>query len=177
MNLPTTWLEALEKKKQEAESNPTAFKFNDGGRASAGFKGTTGDCVVRAIAIATKQEYKLVYDELTERIKSFATSSRSRAAKSIKTHSPSKGVHREVYEKYLSELGWKFVPTMGIGTGCTLHIGDVVKKEGEILCSSNRIIARVSKHLVAIVEGVVEDTYDCTRGGNRCIYGYYTQLT
>ena len=29
------------------------FKFNDGGRAEAGYKGRTGDCTIRAIAIAT----------------------------------------------------------------------------------------------------------------------------
>ena len=27
--------------------------YNDGGRTAAGFKGETGDCVTRAIAIAT----------------------------------------------------------------------------------------------------------------------------
>ena len=29
------------------------YKYNDGGRSRAGFKGKTGDCGVRAIAIAT----------------------------------------------------------------------------------------------------------------------------
>lgn len=34
------------------------FQYNDGGRAEAGFKGTTGDCVCRAIAIATERPYR-----------------------------------------------------------------------------------------------------------------------
>lgn len=29
------------------------FVYDDGGRSAAGFKGKTGDCVTRAIAIAT----------------------------------------------------------------------------------------------------------------------------
>ena len=36
--------------------------YNDGGREEAGFKGTTRDCVTRAIAIATEKPYKEIYD-------------------------------------------------------------------------------------------------------------------
>lgn len=35
---------------------------DDGGRAAAGFKGDTGDCVTRAISIATGRPYREVYD-------------------------------------------------------------------------------------------------------------------
>ena len=42
------------------------FNFNDGGRADAGYKGTTGDCVTRAIAIAAELPYKEVYNRLAE---------------------------------------------------------------------------------------------------------------
>jgi hypothetical protein len=40
------------------------FVYDDGGRAAAGFKGSTGDCVVRAIAIASGKPYREVYDAL-----------------------------------------------------------------------------------------------------------------
>lgn len=40
------------------------FIFHDGGRAAAGYKGTTGDCVTRSIAIATGKTYQEVYDAL-----------------------------------------------------------------------------------------------------------------
>ena len=30
------------------------FNFNDGGRAKAGYKGRAGDCVARAIVIASR---------------------------------------------------------------------------------------------------------------------------
>ena len=34
------------------------FKNDDGGRVAAGFEGKTGDCVTRAIAIATGRDYR-----------------------------------------------------------------------------------------------------------------------
>lgn len=34
------------------------FVFHDGGRAAAGYKGKTGDCVTRSIAIATGKPYQ-----------------------------------------------------------------------------------------------------------------------
>ncbi len=40
------------------------YRFDDGGRTAAGFQGQTGDCVTRAIAIATGKPYREVYDEL-----------------------------------------------------------------------------------------------------------------
>jgi hypothetical protein len=42
------------------------FTYDDGGRAAAGFKGSTGDCVTRAIAIATGKPYREVYDALNQ---------------------------------------------------------------------------------------------------------------
>ncbi len=41
------------------------YKYNDGGRSKY-FKGTGGDCVTRAIAIATGKDYKEVYDILAK---------------------------------------------------------------------------------------------------------------
>lgn len=38
--------------------------FDDGGRAAAGFKGQTGDCVTRALAIALGRDYREVYDAM-----------------------------------------------------------------------------------------------------------------
>jgi len=39
------------------------FTYSDGGRSNY-FKGEAGDCVVRAIAIATEIDYKVIYDKL-----------------------------------------------------------------------------------------------------------------
>ena len=64
--------------------HPPAFVQHDGGRSDAGYKGKTGDCVVRAIAIATGLSYKAVYDELTYRQKHYGQTRRNKAARQIK---------------------------------------------------------------------------------------------
>ena len=44
----------------------TEFNYNDGGRSIAGYKGKTGDCVCRAIAIATGKPYQEIYESLSK---------------------------------------------------------------------------------------------------------------
>lgn len=153
---------------------PTAlpWQYDDGGRAAAGYRGETGDCVVRAIAIATGLDYRLVYEEMATRAKAHQARPRSRryvtrSGKPAST-SPRDGVIRPVYEPYLLQVqGWAWTPTMGIGTGTTVHLA-----VGEL--PDGPIIAQVSGHLCAVIDGVVHDTYDPTREGTRCVYGYYT---
>jgi hypothetical protein len=33
----------------------------------------------------------------------------------------------------------------------------------------------VSRHMVAVIDGVVYDNHDSTRGGSRAVYGYWTK--
>ena len=40
------------------------FKYDDGGRSEAGFKGHAGDCTVRSVAVATQRPYQEIYDEV-----------------------------------------------------------------------------------------------------------------
>ena len=134
---------------------------DDGGRAEAGFKGQTGDCVTRSIAIATGKPYKEVYDALNLMAKD------ERIPKGRKTRSSARtGVRRKVYEKYLESIGWQWIPTMKIGSGCRVHLrGDELPKD--------RIIVRVTHHITCMIDGVLHDNYDCTRQGTRCVYGYF----
>lgn len=149
-----------------------AWIKNDGGREAAGFKGDAGDCVTRAIAIVTSKPYQEVYDALWAGLEHHAATHRDRVAKRIargggrRGTTPRNGVARAVYQRYLATLGWRFIPTMGIGTGCKVHL------RAEEL-PSGRIIARVSKHLCAVVDGIIHDTHDPSRNGTRCVYGYW----
>lgn len=136
------------------------FKYNDGGREYAGYKGGTGDCVCRAISIATEQTYQTVYDDLNNLIKS------KRKTKKAKRSDSRTGVHRKFYEEYLKNLGWKWKATMEIGSGCKVHL-----KADEL--PQGRIIVRVTKHLTTMINGVIQDTYNPSRDGERCVYGYY----
>ena len=67
----------------------------------------------------------------------------------------------------MKELGFKWVACMGIGTGCQVHV------RADELPSEGRLVLNLSKHCVAYVDGVLRDTYDCSREGTRCVYGYY----
>lgn len=147
------------------------FNYNDGGRAAAGYKGDTGDCVVRAIAIATGTPYQEVYDDLTKHRETYMLNHNDRIAKRIEERgsSPRNGTARNVYELYLATKGWVFTPTMKIGQGCKVHM----RKEE---LPAGRIIVRLSKHLAAVVDGITQDTHDPSRDGTRCVYGYYKHV-
>jgi hypothetical protein len=58
---------------------------------------------------------------------------------------------------------------MHIGSGCTAHLRD-----GESWVPQGRVIVKVSKHYTALIDGVIHDTHDPSRGGTRCVYGYWT---
>lgn len=139
------------------------WKRDDGGRAAAGFRGDAGDCVVRALAIGTGRPYREVYDELAERN---AALKPKRNAKP-RPRSARNGTPRRVYEPWLFEHGWLWCPTMAIGSGCTVHlVAHELPAEGPIIC-------RLSRHLAAVVDGVIRDTHNPSRDGTRCVYGYF----
>ena len=66
----------------------------------------------------------------------------------------------------MKHLGWKWIPTMTIGSGCKVHLREDELPKGRIVCS-------LSKHETAVIDGVLNDTYDCSRDGTRCVYGYF----
>jgi hypothetical protein len=102
-------------------------------------------------------------------------------------------VRRKWFKDYMTSLGWKWTPTMFIGSGCKVHLTD-----GEL--PSGRLIVSVSKHYTSVIDGVVNDTHDPQReiayfepdhgqelkqeqGRNqngvftislRCVYGYWS---
>ena len=139
------------------------FVFHDGGRAAAGYKGKTGDCVARSIAIATERTYQEVYDALNRFAQTERISKRKRRRSSIRT-----GVFRQTYQAYLESFGWRWTSTMSIGSGCKIHLRPSELPRGPL-------IVKVSRHLTAVIDGVLYDTHDCSRGGTRCVYGYFSR--
>lgn len=167
------------------------FTYNDGGRKAAGYKGRAGDCVVRSIAIATGLPYREVYDAVN------VLARRERPGKRGRSKARD-GVAKQTYERYLKALGWTWVPTMKIGSGCTVHLNERELPAG-------RLIVRVSGHMTCVIDGVIHDTYDCSERGatiypagtpaeqlpkkayrleggawayqpERCVYGYFVKL-
>jgi hypothetical protein len=133
--------------------------YDDGGRAESGRKGSAGDCVARAVAIVTGKPYGEVYELLAEGAGN-ERCSRGRTARS--------GIHtaRKWFKDAMVAMGFKWTATMGIGTGCTVHLRD-----GEL--PMGKLVVAVSRHMVAVIDGVIRDTFDPSRGGTRCVYGYW----
>lgn len=141
--------------------------YDDGGRSAAGYKGSAQDCVTRAIAIATGLPYQVIYDALNVEAK-FNPIRSQRTVKRIRHSSARTGVFRKHSDRFLDELGWVWTPTMTIGSGCKVHLRPEELPSGRLIC-------KVSKHLVAVIDGVIHDTHDCSRNGTRCVYGYHKQ--
>ena len=139
------------------------YEMNDGGRSAAGYKGTTGDCVVRAIAIATGKPYQEVYDAVNATAAGERRGKRKRGISNART-----GVYKATIRRFLESLGWTWTPTMAIGSGCKVHL------RAEEL-PTGRLIVSVSKHLVAVIDGVINDIHDPQRGETRCVYGYWSK--
>jgi hypothetical protein len=139
------------------------FVLNDGGRAAAGYKGKTQDCVTRSIAIAAQLPYQAVYDAISERSK---TQRVTKGAKRKVSARESVNTGRKWFKDYMASLGFKWVPTMAIGSGCQVHLAASELPMG-------RLIVSVSKHYTVMIDGVIHDTHDPRREGSRCVYGYW----
>ena len=172
-----------------------AHVYHDGGRAKAGFKGNAGDCVARAIAITALRDYATVYSELAE-INAKLRLTTDRKRKTGGRRSARNGIFTSTvpFKKYMVGLGFRWVPTMKIGSGCKVHL-DADELPG------GRIICKLSRHFTSVIDWVVHDTYNPARSisynfepdrgqplkanqgrnengvwteiGGRCVYGYW----
>lgn len=152
------------------------FTYNDGGRSNYFKANNVGDCVTRAISIATGKDYKEVYDALNQMAK----------RESVKRHRGHKrsqsrnGVFKETWKRYLAQLGWVHVSTCAIGSR-----EDKVKFVDGALPEKGTYIVQLSRHLTCLIDGVINDTYDCSKksyfdeygdlitNDERCVYGYW----
>lgn len=128
------------------------FRYDDGGRAEAGFKGTTGDCGIRAITIATRGDYKTVYEVLQH----MQTAFNKKARRKLKpSHAYVRnGVWKEVADQYLTGLGWRWVPLATIG-GDVVRVKDIAER-----WPYGRVVMRLARHFSAMVDGVNVDTWE-----------------
>ncbi len=144
------------------------FIYDDGGRSETKFKGKAGDCGVRAIAIAFEMTYMTAYELMREANRWFAETHRCKVAKLIqrKGPTPRNGNYRKPFRMLMNELDATWVSTMSIGSGCKVHLRADELPQG-------RLIVNVSKHYTTMIDGVIHDTWDCSRAGTRCVYGYW----
>ncbi|WP_069945319.1 hypothetical protein [Alteromonas macleodii] len=146
------------------DSSQPAFLYSDGGRQASGFKGEARDCVTRAIAIVTGLPYSEVYEALAMG----NASQRPKKSKKKPAKSARNGIDTKKpwFKRYMQSLGFEWVPTMRIGQGCSVHLSPDELPSGKLVLS-------LSKHYTAMIDGVLHDTHDCSREGQRCVYGYW----
>jgi hypothetical protein len=151
------------------------FGYDDGGRGAAGFKGSAGDCVARAVAIASGRPYAEVYATLCRGAGAERKSRGASARNGIRTK-------RKWFKDQMRAMGFAWTPTMLIGSGCKAHLTD-----GEL--PAGRLVVAVSRHYTAVIDGVIHDTHDpqreetwhypqpdgttITTVNRRCVYGYW----
>lgn len=126
------------------------YKYNDGGRSAAGYKGTARDCCARAMAIAIGLDYDAAYNEIAKANKSYGSKKSAR-----------NGVAILVYEEVLKKHGWVWckAPTF---TGRKARCSDL----------TGIVIAKMARHVVAVVDGVPNDTWNSSA---KMVYGYYAK--
>tara|TARA_R100001244_G_scaffold96908_1_gene72574 strand:+ start:97 stop:528 length:432 start_codon:yes stop_codon:yes gene_type:complete len=124
------------------------FKFHDGGRSNTPFQKKTklGDCVIRALTLATKLPYQKVWEDLCELSK-------------FTGMFPN---HHQTYEIFLAEHGWIKQRTPRDKNKKMISIEDWSYKDAAVIS--------VSSHLVFLDRKTIYDTWDCR---DRKIQNYY----
>jgi len=141
----------------------TIWTYNDGGAADAGYTVKAGDCVCRSFAIVSGKPYA----EVAALINQLGSSERKSKKRKGKSTARS-GVYKPTTKRLAAMLGLTWTPTMFIGQGCKVHL-----KADEL--PSGTIAVSCSKHVTAVIDGVINDTYDPSRLGTRCVYGYWSK--
>jgi hypothetical protein len=123
----------------------------DGGRAEAGFKGNTGDCAVRAMAVALGLDYQACYQEL-------ALAHKEKTGKKTCRQ----GIYKETLDKVLAKHGWTWHPAPKFDGRKARHHD----------MPQGVVIARMARHYAAVIDGVVHDSWDST---HKMIYGFWKE--
>lgn len=130
--------------------------LTDGGRFKAGYKGLANDCVCRAIAIVKAQPYEKVYSEINLICRELG----------YKGLTARKGLPKVVMFEIMKRMGFEWKALCAPGSKQRIHLS-----ESEL--PSGRIICRVTRHVVAVIDGVIYDNHDPQRDEKRMVYGYW----
>lgn len=115
-----------------------SFRWNDGGRAAAGFTGFCGDCVTRSIAIGTGLSYRTVYEQLGD----------------AANKTPRNGLSTDIAKAYLAQAHWVFDQFDEI------EFDPVSFSRGVFIVHLVNVQSRRAGHLSCVIDGVVHDTWN-----------------
>ena len=125
------------------------YEFDDGGRVAAGYKGSTGDCVTRALAILTEHPYKECYQALAD-AHGETKQRRGKNKGKKQPRSAANGVSKTAYAKVFKEFGLIRVPW----------------KKGErptyttAFFEYGNCIVSTARHVCCLRDGDLRDTFD-----------------
>ena len=131
------------------------YRYDDGGREAAGYRGRIGDCVVRAIAICTGEDYRAVYLTMAEHMKrnGHAASGNAYATRERNRKAPrSKGqlIARRVQDRVLEVYGFRKV---SLPAGARPTFTEAHRRYGDCILGT-------TKHVAAVVNDALRDTFD-----------------
>ena len=124
-----------------ATKTPLPWAEDDGGRAAAGYKGSTRDCVTRAAAIATGTDYATVYKMMHQ------AGNRHGQKSAARTGVP----YQAAGEIMRDHFHWKYI---SYATGPVRHLTREDMPALPILIASLK-----RDHWCAIIDGTVRDTW------------------
>ena len=132
-----------------------AYRYDDGGRAAAGYRGKTGDCVVRAIAICAGEDYRAVYVTMAGHMKrnGYAASGNAYATRERSRKAPRRRgqlTARRVQDSVLEAFGFRKA-RLPVGERPTYT--EAHRRYGDCIVGT-------TKHLAAVVDGALRDTFD-----------------
>ena len=123
--------------------------YDDGGRSKYFDTLDVQDCVTRSIAIATNLNYLDIHHEISKRVS--------------KNKNADMPVSNKIMKSYLLELGYKYIKP--IKNGKLLRLDDLPKNKV--------LMVKIAKHLTVLNHGSILDTWDCSKDGKACVYGYF----
>ena len=118
------------------------YVFDDGGREAAGFKGRAGDCVTRAVAILTGTDYRQVYNDAAK------VYERVFGVRTARNGVPFSAKNTELADQY-------GLVRVKLPKGPKPTYSEAYERYGDC-------IVRTRKHVAAIVDGKLRDTFDGT---------------
>ena len=129
------------------------YIYDDGGRRDAGYKGDTGDCVPRAIAILTGESYKEVYRTMADAMKASGYAASGNAYATAKRKMPKKRGQKDakvVQEIVMAKYG---LVKVKLPSGERPTYSEAHAEYGNVLVSTRG-------HVCAIVDGELHDIFD-----------------
>jgi hypothetical protein len=158
----------IAKLRQKLDPGRCAWEDTDGGRRAAGYGEPKGDCVARAIAIATEKPYTEVFEALkaasADYVKRWPDSVTAGLIKRSRSGGdPASGCFDAVSGRYLRSIGWEYT-----------RLRERVFLRADQL-PRGRLIAAINRHYVAVIDGVIHDIYDSGEGGKRPVKGYWSK--